>query len=393
MVAKFANLSASNPTKAITTKVKSLNIDQWDRIVIKIGSALIAPNGQAVSGQYLLAIAHFITECRNAGKQVILVSSGSVAAGRLAVQSGDTKPTIAQKQAMAAVGQMKMMANWQRFFDFPCAQVLLTHDDLRDRRRYVNIKNTVRELLANDILPIVNENDTVATQELKVGDNDNLGALVALVSEADGLIICSDIDGLYNKDPKKHQDAELIPVIEQIDDSIYALAGGTTNKLATGGMLTKIQAAEKATSQGIYTLIINGFKRQSFDVLLQNQAVGSLFKATNGKIKAKKHWLRHTLKAQGQIVIDQGAVNALQNKGASLLSSGVCDIQGQWKKGDAVDVLAQHSKQLIARGICQYDATELNKIKGSKSQAIQKILGYSPSDEVINRDDLALIND
>lgn len=370
-----------------------MNIDQWDRIVIKIGSALIAPNGQAVSGQYLLAIAHFITECRNNGKQVILVSSGSVAAGRLAVQSGDTKPTIAQKQAMAAVGQMKMMANWQRFFDFPCAQVLLTHGDLRDRRRYVNIKNTIRELLANDILPIVNENDTVATQELKVGDNDNLGALVALVSEADGLIICSDINGLYNKDPKKHQDAELIPVIEQIDKNIYALAGGTTNKLATGGMLTKIQAAEKATSQGINTLIINGFKRQSFDALLQNQAIGSLFKATNGKIKAKKHWLRHTLKAQGQIFIDQGAVNALQNKGASLLSSGVCDIKGQWIKGDAVDVLEQQSQQLIARGISQYDATELNKIKGSKSQAIQQILGYSPSDEVIHRDDLALIND
>lgn len=370
-----------------------MNIKQWDRIVIKVGSALIAPDGQAVSGQYLLAIAHFITECRNNGQQVILVSSGSVAAGRLSVQSGDTKPTIAQKQAMAAVGQMKMMANWQRFFDFPCAQVLLTHDDLRDRRRYVNIKNTIRELLANDILPIVNENDTVATQELKVGDNDNLGALVALVSEADGLIICSDINGLYNKDPKKHSDAKLIPVIEQIDQSIYALAGGTSNKLATGGMLTKIQAAEKATSQGINTLIINGFKRQSFENLLHGQAAGSLFKATNGKIKAKKHWLRHTLKAQGQILIDQGAVNALQNKGASLLSSGVKAINGQWLKGDAVDVLEQNSKQIIARGICQYDATELNKIKGSKSQAIQQILGYSPSDEVIHRDDLALIND
>ena len=370
-----------------------MNIKKWDRIVIKIGSALIAPNDQAVSGQYLLAIAHFITECRNNGQQVILVSSGSVAAGRQAIQSGDTKPTIAQKQAMAAVGQMKMIANWQRFFDFSCAQVLLTHDDLRDRRRYVNIKNTIRELLANDILPIVNENDTVATQELKVGDNDNLGALVALVSEADGLIICSDIDGLYNKDPKKHQDAELIPVIEQIDDSIYSLAGGTSNKLATGGMLTKIQAAEKATSQGINTLIINGFKRQSFDALLQHQSVGSLFKATNGKVKAKKHWLRHTLKAQGQIFIDQGAVNALKNKGASLLSSGVSSISGEWKKGDAVDVLEKNSQQIIARGICQYDAVELNKIKGSKSQEIAKILGYSPSDEVINRDDLALFTD
>ena len=246
-----------------------MNLNHWQRIVIKIGSALIAPDGNAVSGQYLLAIAHFITECRKQGKQVVLVSSGSVAAGRQSIQSGDNRPTIAQKQAMAAVGQMKMMANWQRFFDFPCAQVLLTHGDLRDRRRYVNIKNTVRELLANDILPVVNENDTVATEELKVGDNDNMAALVSLVCEADALLICSDIDGLFNKDPKKHSDAQLLPVVESIDESIYALAGGTTNKLATGGMLTKIQAADKATHQGIDTLIVNGFKRESFDALLQ----------------------------------------------------------------------------------------------------------------------------
>jgi glutamate 5-kinase len=370
-----------------------VNLHNWDRLVIKVGSALIAPDGQAVSGQYLLAIAHFITQCRALGKQVILVSSGSAAAGRTSIQSGDNRPTIAQKQAMAAVGQMRMMANWQRFFDFPCAQVLLTHGDLRDRRRYVNVKNTIRELLANDILPIVNENDTVATQELKVGDNDNLGALVALVSEADGLLICSDIDGLFDKDPKKHQDAKLLPIVEQIDASIYALAGGTSNKLATGGMLTKIQAAEKATTQGIQTLIINGFKREGFDALLQNQPVGTLFKATNGKIKAKKHWLRHTLKAQGKIFIDSGAVKALKERGASLLSSGVSELQGEWLKGDAVDIIDHNTDQPVARGIVQYDAAELGQIKGFKSFEIQQVLGYCPSDEIIHRDDLALINE
>lgn len=370
-----------------------MNLHNWDRLVIKIGSALIAPGGEAVSGQYLLAIAHFITECRKMGKEVILVSSGSVAAGRLAVNSGDNIPNMAQKQAMAAVGQMKMMANWQRFFDFPCAQVLLTHGDLRDRRRYVNIKNTIRELLANDILPVVNENDTVATQELKVGDNDNLAALVALVSEADALLICSDIDGLFDKDPNKHSDATLIPEVNKIDGSIYGLAGGAVNKLATGGMLTKIQAAEKATTQGINTLIINGFKRQSFDALIKGEPSGTLFKATNAKTKAKKHWLRHTLKAQGQILIDRGAVNAIQNKGASLLSSGIAAIKGQWVKGDAIDIIDNQSHQPVARGIVQYDSQDLDKIKGRHSTEIATILGYRPSEEVVHRDDLALFTE
>jgi glutamate 5-kinase len=369
-----------------------VNLNNWDRIVIKIGSALIAPDGEAVSGQYLLAIAHFITECRKLGKEVILVSSGSVAAGRLTVNSGDNVPTIAQKQAMAAVGQMKMMANWQRFFDFPCAQMLLTHGDLRDRRRYVNIKNTLRELLANNILPVVNENDTVATQEIKVGDNDNLAALVALVSEADALLICSDIDGLFDKDPNKHTDAKLIPEVDKIDDSIYALAGGTTNKLATGGMLTKIQAAEKATTQGINTLIINGFNRHSFDALLKGEPNGTLFKATNAKIKAKKHWLRHTLKAQGQVIIDNGAVNAIKNRGASLLSSGIVAIKNQWVKGEAVDIIDNQSSTVVARGIVQYDSQDLDRIKGCRSSEIAAILGYSHSAEVIHRDDLALVN-
>ncbi len=370
-----------------------MNLPNWDRIVIKIGSALIAPDGETVSGRYLLAIAHFITQCRSAGKEVILVSSGSVAAGRHALNNGDNTPTIAQKQAMAAVGQMKMMANWQRFFDFPCAQVLLTHDDLRDRRRYVNIKNTIRELLANDILPIVNENDTVATQELKVGDNDNLAALVALVGEADALVICSDIDGLFNKDPKSNLDARLIPEVETIDQSIYALAGGTTNKIATGGMLTKIQAADNATSHGINTLIINGFKRQSFEDLLQGAPNGTLFRATKTKTKAKKHWLRYTLKAKGQIIIDHGAVNAVKNKGASLLSSGVIAITGDWVKGEAVDVVDHKTNQVVARGIVQYDSQDLNRIKGCRSSEIAAILGYCPSDEVIHRDDLALLTD
>ncbi|AWB66644.1 glutamate 5-kinase [Saccharobesus litoralis] len=361
----------------------------WHRAVIKVGSALISPNGDGCSGQYLLPIARYISECRQQGKEVILVSSGSVAAGRSLIAHGDT-PLLAEKQAMAAVGQTLMMANWQRFFDFPCAQILVTHGDLADRERYLNIQNTIRTLLDNGILPIVNENDSVTTKELKVGDNDNLGALVALVSSADMLMICSDIDGLFNKDPRSNPDATLIPVVEKVDESIYSLAGGTSNKLATGGMRTKIEAAEKATVEGINTLIVNGTKSRVFDDLLAEVDTGTLFKRQASPKKARKHWLQHGLKSKGQIVVDAGAQSALQKKGASLLSIGVTAVTGDFHKGDALEIVSLDGK-LIAKGIGQYHSNELQQIKGQQSHKIIDILGYCPSDVVIHRDDLVVL--
>ncbi|WP_017444523.1 glutamate 5-kinase [Gayadomonas joobiniege] len=366
-----------------------MNLFGWQRAVIKVGSALIAPEGGPCSGQYLLSIARYINECRRLNREVVLVSSGSVAAGRSLIAHGEI-PSIAEKQAMAAVGQTKMMANWSRFFDFPCAQILLTHEDLADRRRYVNIKNTIRELLNNGILPIVNENDSVATQELKVGDNDNLAALVAQVSDADLLMICSDIDGLYTADPRTHADAELIPHIKKITPQIYALAGGTTNKIATGGMRTKIEAAEKATLNGIHTLIVNGRNGQVFDRLLQNELLGSWFERQASPKKARKYWLQHTLKSHGEIQVDLGAQAALSKKGASLLSIGIQAVRGKFNKGDAVLVCAPDGTPL-GKGISQYSALELAKIKGIQSRQIADILGYCPSDVVIHRDDLVLI--
>lgn len=367
-----------------------MELFSWKRAVVKVGSALIAPEGKAVTAQYLLSIARFITTCREQGKEVIVVSSGSVAAGRQHIDIGDNYPSITSKQAMAAVGQTMMMANWTRFFDFPCAQILITHGDLKDRRRYVNIKNTVRELLANHVLPIVNENDSVATEELKVGDNDNMAALVALVTEADALFICSDINGLYDADPKSNPNAQLIPTIDSVTPEIYKLAGGTTNKIATGGMVTKIQAAEKATTNGINTVIINGQKGNVFDALINNELHGTWFKAQNAQTSAKKHWLKHTLKASGRIYVDEGAVNAIKHTGASLLSSGIVNVSGAVEKGEAVDVYCLSSNQLLAKGISQYSSAELNQIKGQQSNQIASILGYCPSDEVINRDDLVI---
>jgi glutamate 5-kinase len=363
----------------------------FNRAVIKVGSALISPESSGCSGKYLLAISSFITECRQAGKEIIIVSSGSVAAGRQLIQHGSRIPSIPTKQAMASVGQMQMMANWQRFFDVPCSQLLITHADLKNRERYINIKNTLRILLANGIIPIVNENDTVATDELKVGDNDNLAALVALVSEADSLFIFSDIDGLYDCDPRENPDAKLIPEVPKITDEIYAMAGVTNNPIATGGMKTKIQAAEKATENGINTYIINGQNNDVFDSLLSEINPGTHFKASLAVVKARKHWLKHTLKSHGQVSLDLGAVNALVNRGASLLPSGIINVKGSFVAGDSINIVDDKSKKIIAKGICQYSRRDLLRIKGIKSSKIMSVLGYCPSKVIIHRDDMVVL--
>ena len=363
----------------------------WQRIVIKVGSALIAPQAKGCSTRYLLAIARFINECRQYGVQVVLVSSGSVAAGKAAIAFPHHPLPINIKQAMAAVGQTQMMATWSHLFDFRCAQILLTHDDLADRRRYLNIDNTLRTLLEHQVLPIVNENDSVATAELRVGDNDNLAAMVAILVDADALIICSDINGLYSANPRVDAAAQFIPRVEQITSDIYAMAGGSHHTIGTGGMVTKIQAAEKATRQGIDTLIINGQNTDSFETLLRGEPAGTLFVRQQDRRSAKKHWLLHSLKSQGSITLDAGAVQALLHKGASLLAKGVTAVNGQFDKGDAIWLCDGAGKQL-AKGICQYSSTELLLIQGLHSQKISEILGFCPSEEVVHRDDIALNN-
>lgn len=363
---------------------------KFNRAVIKVGSALVSPDAMGCSGKYLLAIARFITECQQAGKEIILVSSGSVAAGRNLITHGSPNPSIPTKQAMAAVGQMKMMANWQRFFDVPCSQLLITHGDLKDRQRYINIKNTLRILLENGVIPIVNENDTVATDELKVGDNDNLAALVALVSEADSLFILSDVNGVYEQDPRINPQAKLLPEITKIDQSVYAMAGATNNHIATGGMKTKIQAAEKAVENGIETYILNGSRGDVFEKILRGENPGSHFIAKQGATRARKHWLKHTLKSSGKVMLDEGAVQALTKKGASLLPSGVVSVVGAFKVGDCVDIFDHASGQHIAKGISQYSERDLKRIQGKKSDEIIVLLGCCPSKVVVHRDDMVV---
>jgi len=366
-------------------------IMDFNRAVIKVGSALVAPTKTGCSGRYTIAIAQFITKCQERGKEVILVSSGGVAAGRTLIQHGSPKLSVSVKKAMSSVGQMQMMANWQRFFDAPCSQILITQGDLEDRKRFISIKNTIQIQLDNGIIPIVNENDTLVTDDLTVGDNDNVAALVAQVCEADSLFILSDIDGVFTSDPNVDKDAVLIPKIDEITDEIYAMAGTSRNPLATGGMKTKIQAAEKATEHGINTYIINGTKSEVFSDLLLHKNPGTRFVADREIITAKKHWLKHTVKSQGKITIDRGAVNALVNKGASLLPIGIKAVGRKFNAGDSVEVVDQETKIIIAKGISQYSHSELKHIMGKHSDVIQTTLGHEEGSVVIHRDDMVLI--
>ncbi|WP_434968528.1 glutamate 5-kinase [Rosettibacter primus] len=372
-----------------------ITIGSWKRAVIKVGSGLIAPGGLKCSTKYTLPIAGFITECINRGKEIILVSSGAVAAG-LSTQPQLLKKnhrSIPEKQALAAIGQTLLMQSWSRFFDFPCSQILLTYDDIHNRKRFVNAKNTLKKLLELGTLPIVNENDTVATEELKVGDNDNLAAYVAMLAEADLLIICTDIDGLYDTDPKKNKNAKLIRVVEKIDSSIFELAGGSKSNISTGGMKTKIEAAQKATILGIDTIIINATKSEVFDYLLNGKLIGTIFKKNPNPIAAKKLWMLYALPASGKIFIDSGAAKAIQKKGASLLPSGIIGIEGDFNQGDAVEIYVRDESnlKLIAKGISQYNSSDLKKIQGKKSNQIRNILGYLTTEEIVHRDELVLI--
>jgi len=376
--------------------IYNTSLGNWKRAILKVGSTIVAPGGKGFTSQYSLPIADFINQCREKGKEIILVSSGAVASG-ISTQPKLQKKghiTIPEKQALAAIGQSLLMQNWNRYFDFPCAQVLLTYDGLYNRERFINAKNTINELLMLNTLPIVNENDTVAVEELMVGDNDNLAAHVAVLAEADLLIIGSDIDGVYDSDPSINKNAKLISTIEKIDDSIYEAAGDSLNPLSKGGMKTKIQAAQKAASRGIDTVILNATKREVLDDLLIGKINGTIIKRTKTPMAAKKHWLQHTLPSSGNIIIDEGAKEAILNTGASLLPSGIKEIEGKFTNGDAVDLefKSGSNKIKIAKGITQYNSDALKIIKGSKSNKIEELLGYFNNEVVIHRDDLVIIN-
>ena len=322
----YIDLSVSHPPVSIASA---------KRIVIKVGSALIAPDRTGCQKKYLLPIAQFISRLQDLKIEVVLVSSGSVAAGyHLFDQT--TAPDLSTKKAMAAAGQSDMMSTWDQLLDYPLAQLLITHADLRDRERYLSVTNTLDKLLANGIIPVVNENDSISTDRQKIGDNDNLSAMVASAVQADYLVICSDVDGLYTANPKTNSNATLIPCVDKIDDHIRNIAGGASSNVGTGGMHTKIQAAEKATANGIGTFIVNGFCNEVFNRLLLATQAGTYFKPQVKQMNEAQNWMAHTSKSMGQLIVaDWVVVNEVQDT-KSLNARDIVAVNGDFSMGDTV---------------------------------------------------------
>lgn len=360
----------------------------WRRAVLKVGSSLLAGEG-GLDPRHAVGLARFIVESRAKQREVVLVSSGAVAAGRSRVASGGDGLVL--RQALAALGQATLVSFWQQLIDVPVAQVLLTHDDLRNRRRYLNARATLRELLRLGALPVINENDTVAVDELKLGDNDNLAAAVASLVDADLLLIATDIGGLYTAHPQRDPDAKPITQVERITPELLAVAGGAAGALGTGGMRTKLESAAKASTAGIATALFCGRDDAVVSALAKDELRGTLVRAQGDRLRARKQWLRHA-PASGRLRIDEGAASALHRRGASLLPGGVTGVEGDFRRGDVVEVVSATSDAVpIARGLAQYGADEIRRIARRHSNDIEAVLGFRYGESVIHRDDLVLM--
>lgn len=364
------------------------------RIVIKVGTSTITyANGKRNFSQ-IDRLAREISDLQNQGKEMILVTSGAVAVGVDRMGLPGKPKTIPGKQAAAAVGQGVLMHTYEKFFaDYGqiVAQVLITKTEAIDRHRYTNTRNTFMELMRQRVIPIVNENDVVALDELKIGDNDNMSALVAGIVDADLVIILSDVDGLYTANPQTHPDAVIVPEVAEITPEIEASAGGVGSARGTGGMATKIQAAKAATSSGIHLVIASGTEKNAITRVLQGEELGTLFVSRENRLQFRKRWLAFGAKIAGSIVVDDGCAKAIRKAGGcSILPAGVFAVQGEFLPGSTVSVIDKDAHEL-ARGLVHYSSAELEQIKGCNSGEIANILGQKNFDEVIHRDDLVIL--
>jgi len=338
------------------------------------------------------AVSRGVGDLRRQGLEVILVSSGAVAAGKGELGIVGRPPTIPLKQAAAAIGQSRLMRSYKdalRLEKFSVAQVLLTRDDLANRRRYLNARNTLMTLLEYGIIPIINENDTVVVDEIRFGDNDNLSAMVTNLVDAHLLVILSDVDGLFDRDPKHFANARLLPLVERVTDEIEAMAGTHGTDLGTGGMLTKLKAAKRASLYGAATVIVNGRTPEVLSRLFSGEEIGTFFLPARDRLAAKKHWIAFTKKPRGKLLLDDGARRALVERGKSLLPSGISGVDGSFERGDAVRLCALDGTE-FAKGVINYSQPELIRIMGKKSAEIESILGYKYGNEVVHRDNLVL---
>jgi glutamate 5-kinase len=363
------------------------------RIVVKVGSSILASVDKGLHYEVFSRLTKEISDLKRQGCEIILVSSGAIAAGMEKLGYKTRPQAITQKQATAAVGQTRLMNIYEDYFSRyqqMVAQVLLTHDDLSHRRRFLNARNTLLTLLELGIIPIINENDTVAVDEIKFGDNDNLSALITNLIGADLLVILTDIDGLCDSDPRVNPNARCIFLVEDIDGDIEGIVGETKNEMSVGGMISKIQAARKASRFGIPTVVARGTKDGILHQILKGKEIGTLILPKGEALSSRKHWIAFNPKPKGDLIVDEGAKKAVVQKGKSLLPSGVVRIKGSFDRGDLVTCVGPRGKE-FARGLVNYSASELEKIKGLRSNEIEITLGYKYSDEVIHRDDLVVL--
>nr|WP_153305732.1 glutamate 5-kinase [Desulfogranum mediterraneum] len=366
--------------------------DQARRVVIKVGSAVLTDEA-GLNGSIVASIARQVSFLQSTGREVILVSSGAVAAGRQRL--GIAKryhEELKVKQALAATGQGLLMQAYEQAFsghDQQVAQVLLTHADLSQRNRYLNVRNTILTLFEFGVVPIINENDTVSGEELRFSDNDTLGALITNMIGADMFIILTDVDSLYTANPGADEAARPIYTVAEIDQGIEQMAGHSTSSMGTGGMLAKIKAAKMVAACGGSSFIGPGRNPDILQILFSGEVVGTFFLPAKERITRRKHWIAYVLRPEGSLILDQGAARALMEQGKSLLPSGILAVRGEFEVGAPVECLDQQGRP-IASGLSNYSAAEIQKIKGLKSAHIEQVLGHKDSDEVIHRDNLVL---
>lgn len=365
----------------------------WRRVVVKVGTSTLTAGSGHLNAPRMLDLVRQLAALRSGGADVVLVSSGAQQAGRERLGTLCEGQHIPTKQMLAAVGQGRLMHLWEQYFelyDIVAAQVLLTRQDIEDRHRYLNVRDTFESLLEHRIVPIVNENDAVATEEIKVGENDTLSAMVANLVEADLLVLLSDIDGLFTADPSQDRDARLIERVEQIDSHVYALAGATKSAFGTGGMYTKILAADMAVRSGTNVAIANGGRDHILASLAERSLPCTWFPARISLAEGRKRWLLAHKTVAGTVQVDAGAVRAILQNGKSLLPVGIARVEGEFERGALIGVLDPQGIE-IARGLGNYSATDLQRILGQRSSSIADLLGYDYGPEVIHRDKLVIL--
>ncbi len=364
------------------------------RVVVKVGSGVLTQD-DGLNTRVIRRLAREISTLMDQGYQVILVSSGAIASGMKKMDMAVRPADIPHKQAVAAIGQPRLMIEYEKSFAYcqkKAAQILLTRDDLCNRRRYLNARNTINVLLDWSIVPVINENDTVVVEELKFGDNDNLAAMITHLMDAQILINLTDIDGFYEKDPGRHKDALLIPLVSRIDRATEKAALDIPGAFGMGGMASKVQTAKKVTTSGIPMVIASGLKANVLKRLFEGKDVGTLFLPRREKMGSRKCWIGFTLKTKGTIKVDMGAAKAMYKQGRSLLPIGILDVEGDFGIGDAVSCMDPDGIH-FAKGLVNYTASDIRQLMGLKTDQIQKRLGYKHYDEVIHRDNLVITVD